>query len=32
MCVCVYVCMYQKQDIYFLTSYILVSSKPLKTQ
>lgn len=32
LCVYIYMCMYQKQDIYFLTSYILVSSKPLKTE
>ena len=30
----IYICkyIYHEQDIYFLTSYILVSSKPLKTE
>ena len=28
----IYIYIYQKQGIYFLTSYILISSKPWKTQ
>ena len=29
---CMSIFIYQKQDIYYFTSYISVSSKPLKTQ